>query len=226
MGFIASILRWALDRLNYGIVTMLMAVESSFIPFPSEAVVPPAAWKAMSDGSMNIFIVVLVATIGADIGALINYCLARWLGRPIIYHFANSGFGRLCGINKGKVRKAEEYFLKHGAVSTFVGRLIPTIRQLISVPAGLARMNLKPFLLYTTIGAGIWNIVLATIGWLIFHYTGLKTTNDVYQLALRYSHEIGYTICVIVLVLLAFMVWNNVKRRTNKAEDTGQTHPD
>lgn len=99
---------------------------------------------------MNIYLVVLFATIGANIGALINYYLAKWLGRPIIYKFANSRFGHMCLIDEAKVQHAEEYFDKHGAVSTFVGRLIPAVRQLISIPAGLARMKLGTFLLYTT----------------------------------------------------------------------------
>ena len=90
MESVAELLKWVLENLNYWVVTIFMAIESSFIPFPSEAVVPPAAWKAMADDSMNIFLVVLFATIGADIGALVNYYLARWLGRPIVYKFANS----------------------------------------------------------------------------------------------------------------------------------------
>lgn len=137
-----AFIQWCLDHLNYWTITLLMAIESSFIPFPSEVVVPPAAWKAANNDNMNIYLVVLFATIGANIGALINYYLAKWLGRPIIYKFANSRFGHMCLIDEAKVQHAEEYFDKHGAVSTFVGRLIPAVRQLISIPAGLARMKL------------------------------------------------------------------------------------
>ena len=124
MESVAELLKWVLENLNYWVVTIFMAIESSFIPFPSEAVVPPAAWKAMADDSMNIFLVVLFATIGADIGALVNYYLARWLGRPIIYKFANSRLGHMCLIDEEKIHHAEEYFRKHGAASTFFGRLI------------------------------------------------------------------------------------------------------
>ena len=131
-----AFIQWCLDHLNYWTITLLMAIESSFIPFPSEVVVPPAAWKAANNDNMNIYLVVLFATIGANIGALINYYLAKWLGRPIIYKFANSRFGHMCLIDEAKVQHAEEYFDKHGAVSTFVGRLIPAVRQLISIPAG------------------------------------------------------------------------------------------
>ena len=189
-----------------------MAIESSFIPFPSEVVVPPAAWKSMTDDSMNIFLVVLFATLGADLGALINYYLAKWLGRPIVYKFANSRLGHLCLIDEEKVRHAEEYFRKHGASSTFFGRLIPAVRQLISIPAGLAGMKLKPFLLYTTLGAGIWNSILALIGYLIYRYTDLKTTNDVYLMATKYSHELGYIIIGLAVLVVAVLVYKGMKK--------------
>lgn len=139
----AELIKWVLENLNYWVVTIFMTIESSFIPFPSEVIVPPAAWKAMTDDSMNIFLVVIFATIGADLGALINYYLARWLGRPIVYKFANSRFGHMCLIDEAKVRHAEEYFRKHGAASTFFGRLIPAVRQLISIPAGTRRHEIR-----------------------------------------------------------------------------------
>lgn len=141
----AELFRWVLENLNYWVVTVFMAIESSFIPFPSEVVVPPAAWKAMADDSMNIFMVVVFATIGADLGALVNYYLARWLGRPIVYKFADSRLGHMCLIDRAKVEHAEMYFRQHGAASTFFGRLIPAVRQLISIPAGLAGMRLDHF---------------------------------------------------------------------------------
>ena len=193
-----------------------MAIESSFIPFPSEAVVPPAAWKAMADDSMNIILVVVFATIGADLGALLNYYLAKWLGRPIVYKFANSRFGHMCLIDEEKVRHAEEYFRKHGAASTFFGRLIPAVRQLISIPAGLAGMKMGPFLLYTTLGAGIWNAILATLGYLIYRFTDLKTTNDVYVMATKYSHEIGYCILALAILAIAFIAYKGLKKKSQK----------
>ena len=104
MESVAELLKWVLENLNYWVVTIFMAIESSFIPFPSEAVVPPAAWKAMADDSMNIFLVIVFATVGADIGALVNYYLARWLGRPIVYKFANSRLGHMCLIDENTVR--------------------------------------------------------------------------------------------------------------------------
>ena len=167
----AELIRWILENLNYWVVTLFMAIESSFIPFPSEVIVPPAAWKAMADDSMNIVLVVVFATIGANIGALVNYYLAKWLGRPLVYKFANSRIGHMCLLDEQKVRHAEDYFRRHGAASTFFGRLIPAVRQLISIPAGLAGMKMRPFLLYTTLGAGLWNIILALIGYLIYRLT-------------------------------------------------------
>ncbi len=202
----AELFQWVLENLNYWVVTIFMTIESSFIPFPSEVVVPPAAWKAMVDDSMNIVLVVFFATLGANIGALINYYLALWLGRPIVYKFANSKLGHLCLIDEEKVRKAEEYFIKHGAISTFVGRLIPGIRQLISIPAGLARMKILPFLGYTTLGAGIWNIVLALIGWAIYRFTPLNSTEAVYKLAEEYSDVIGHSLLGICAFIGVFLI--------------------
>lgn len=209
----AELIKWVLENLNYWVVTLFMAIESSFIPFPSEVIVPPAAWKSMADESMNIVLVVVFATIGADIGALINYHLARWLGRPIVYKFANSRFGHMCLIDEDKVRHAEEYFKKHGAVSTFFGRLIPAVRQLISIPAGLAGMKLSSFLLYTTLGAGIWNVILALIGYLIYRFTEIKTTNDVYVMATEYSHEIGYVIIAVAILVVGFLIYKGMKKK-------------
>ena len=210
----AELFLWILDNLNYWVVALFMAIESSFIPFPSEVVVPPAAWKAMDpDSGMSFILVIVFATIGANIGAFINYYLAKWVGRPIIYHFANSRIGHMCLIDRQKVEVAEEFFRKHGAASTIFGRLVPAVRQLISIPAGLAGMHVGKFLLYTTIGAGIWNTVLATIGWGIYQYTDYKTTQDVYHQALKYSHELGYIILALAVVIVAFLVYKGLKKK-------------
>ena len=203
------LLEWVLDNLNYWVVTLFMAIESSFIPFPSEVVVPPAAWKAMTDESMNVFLVIVFATVGADIGALVNYYLSKILGRPIIYRFADSRFGHLCLINRAKVEQAEQYFREHGAASTFFGRLVPAVRQLISIPAGLSGMKLGTFLLYTSLGAGGWNTILALIGYAIYQYTDIKTTEDVYVMATHYSHEIGYVLLAAALLVVGVMIYRH-----------------
>ena len=210
----AELFKWVLENLDYWVVTLFMAIESSFIPFPSEVVVPPAAWKAMADDSLNIVLVVCFATLGADAGALINYYLAKWLGRPIVYRFADSRLGHMCLIDRAKVEHAETYFRQHGAASTFFGRLVPAVRQLISIPAGLAGMRIDKFLLYTTLGAGVWNSVLALLGYLIYRFTDLKTTEDVYLLASRYSHELGYAILAIALLVVGVLIYKGSK--TNK----------
>lgn len=209
----AEIFRWVLENLNYWVVTVFMAIESSFIPFPSEVVVPPAAWKSMTDDSMNIFLVVVFATIGADIGALVNYYLARWLGRPIVYRFADSRFGHMCLIDREKVEHAEQYFREHGVASTFFGRLIPAVRQLISIPAGLAGMRLDHFLLYTTLGAGLWNSILALLGYLIYRFTELKSTADVYVVATKYSHEIGYILLALAVLVVGILIYKGLKKK-------------
>ena len=210
----AELFLWILDNLNYWVVTLFMAIESSFIPFPSEVVVPPAAWKAMDPNSgMSFILVIVFATIGADLGALINYYLAKWVGRPIIYRFADSRIGHMCLIDRQKVEVAEEYFRKHGAASTIFGRLVPAVRQLISIPAGLAGMHVGKFLLYTTIGAGVWNTVLATIGSGINENSHKKTSQEVYKHAVQYSHEIGYVILALAVVAVAFIAYKGIKKK-------------
>ena len=191
-GFIQDILH----HLNYFWVMVLMAIESSFIPFPSEVVVPPAAYKAAT-GEMNLFLVILFATIGSDIGALVNYYLAKYLGRPIVYKFAASRLGRLCLLSPEKVERAEGYFVKNGVTSTLVGRLVPGIRQLISIPAGLSGMPVGRFLLYTTIGAGAWNVVLALLGWFI----GKTVPPELFAETIKsYSSAIGLGIVTVLVV--------------------------
>ena len=203
-----AFIQWCLEHLNYWTITLLMAIESSFIPFPSEVVVPPAAWKAAAgSGGLNVWLVVLFATVGANIGALINYYLAKWLGRPIVYKFANSRFGHMCLIDDAKVRHAEEFFEKHGAVATFIGRLIPAVRQLISIPAGLARMKLTTFLLFTTLGAGIWNAVLAAIGYYLSKVPGIETEEQLLEKVNEYSHEIGLVCIVLAIFVVGFLIY-------------------
>ena len=204
-----AFIQWCLDHLNYWTITLLMAIESSFIPFPSEVVVPPAAYKAASGNSeLNVYLVVLFATIGANIGALINYYLAYFVGRPIVYKFANSRFGHMCLIDEAKVQHAEAYFEKHGALSTFVGRLIPAVRQLISIPAGLAKMKITTFMLYTTLGAGIWNATLAAIG---YYLQSVVPEDQLMATVTEYSHEIGYVCIGVGILIVAYLIYKGRK---------------
>ena len=277
-----AFIQWCLDHLNYWTITLLMAIESSFIPFPSEVVVPPAAYKAAGGNSdLNVFLVVIFATIGANIGAIINYyiayfvgrplvykfansrfghmCLideakvqnaehyfdkhgalstfigrlipavrqlisipaglakigaiinyyiAYFVGRPLVYKFANSRFGHMCLIDEAKVQNAEHYFDKHGALSTFIGRLIPAVRQLISIPAGLAKMKLSTFLLYTTLGAGIWNAILAAIG---YYLQSVVPEEQLLSTVTEYSHELGYCFIAIGVLIVGFLIYKGRK---------------
>ncbi len=204
---------WYANNMNYLSITLLMTVESSFIPFPSEIVIPPAAYVAGKEDSslhttdsyiLNVLLIVLFGTIGALLGAIINYLLSMWLGRPIIYAFADSKVGRLCLLSSEKVKKAEDYFNDHGKVSTFVGRLIPGIRQLISIPAGLSKMNFGQFLLYTFLGAGIWNIVLALLGYI---------AHGQMDLIHAYSHELSIAIMALLGVVVVYFVVKAVVKR-------------
>ena len=208
-----AFIQWCLDHLNYWTITLLMTIESSFIPFPSEVVVPPAAYKAAVNEELNIYLVVLFATLGANLGAIINYYLARWLGRPIVYKFANSRFGHMCLIDEAKVQHAEEYFYKHGALSTFIGRLIPAVRQLISIPTGLARMKLHTFLIYTTLGAGLWNTILAAIGYYLSTVPGIESEEQLLAKVTEYSHELGYCFIVIGVFIVGFLVYKGMKKK-------------
>lgn len=208
-----DVILWYKEHLNYWTVMMLMAIESSFIPFPSEIVIPPAAYFSMHNGNLNIYLIVLFATLGAIVGALINYFLAKIIGRPLIHAFAESRFGHICMLSSEKVTRAEEYFEKHGAISTFLGRLIPAVRQLISIPAGLARMSLVKFCVFTALGAGIWNVVLALLGYwlsLFVPETELFDQIDHYNKFLTYA---GYALAGVILIYIMYHVF---KKKSNK----------
>lgn len=204
-GIYTQIIDWYNAHLNYWSIALLMAIESSFIPFPSELVVPPAAYKALQpDSGLSIVLIVIAASMGALVGAYINYFLAKFLGRPIVYKFADSRLGHFLLLDAGKVQKAEDYFREHGAISTFVGRLITVIRQLISIPAGIANMKLVPFTVYTFLGATIWNCVLAALGYLAH---GQK---DIIE---KYNSELAIALLAFGALFIGYMVWNAVKPR-------------
>lgn len=204
--------QWFVDNASYLFVFVFMMIESSFIPFPSEVVVPPAAYLACTNAGagsdMNVFMVVVVATLGALAGAFANYYLALWIGRPVVYKFADSRFGHACMINREKVDKAEAYFDRHGAISTFIGRLIPAIRQLISIPAGLARMNVGQFAIFTSLGALVWNGVLGTLGWWLSLHVSYDQLFQKVEEYNRYLTWAGYAIGVLCVI---FILWNAFK---------------
>lgn len=200
----------------YLLVFCLMAIESSFIPFPSEVVVPPAAYLAYKSGDVNVVMIVVLATLGSLVGALVNYVLSVWIGRPIVYKFANSRFGHMCLINEEKVRKAEEYFDKHGAASTFFGRLIPAVRQLISIPAGLARMPILKFCAFTSLGAMAWNIVLASLGYWLGH---MVPEQQLLESVEKYNTYLTYIGLGIGLLCVAFIAWHMFRPQAKAGAD-------
>jgi membrane protein DedA with SNARE-associated domain len=204
--FFQSLFDWYMANLNYLTVALLMAIESTFLPLPSEVVVPFAAWKA-AQGQLNVFGVVFFGTAGALCGSLINYFLARYLGRPIVYKFAGSGVGRLFLLSKEKVEVAENFFIRNGKSSTFVGRLVPGIRHLISIPAGLAKMNLRDFMVFTFLGAGIWNIILAVIGFYLY---------DIREQIYPY---LGYILVALGLVFAGYLVLKARRKRNGEIQN-------
>jgi len=201
--YFQSLADWYMQHMNYFTITMLMAIESSFVPLPSEIVIPPAIWKAAS-GELNIYLVVLFATFGAILGAMFNYLMARWLGRVIVYSLAESKVGRLFLLNRAKVEHAEAYFNRHGKSSTFIGRLIPGVRHLISIPAGLSKMNIKQFVLYTAIGSGIWHIILASLSYYLYSQQ---------DLLLKYMHELSYILLVCGVLFVVYLIWKYKKKK-------------
>lgn len=214
MSFVDNVITWYSAHMNYASITALMAVESSFIPFPSEVVIPPAAFVAGQPDSVlcttgnypvDVLLIILFGTLGAMIGAIINYGLSVWLGRLVIYKFADSRLGHMCLLSSEKIQRAEEYFREKGNVSTFVGRFIPGIRQLISIPAGLSRMHFGAFLWWTFLGAFIWNCILAVLGYVAAGQMDLIK---------EYSHELSVAILVLLgVVILYYLIRWIIKKR-------------
>jgi membrane protein DedA with SNARE-associated domain len=203
-----AIADWYMANMNYGTITLLMALESTFIPLPSEIVIPPAAWKAADPASsINLGLVILFATIGCVLGALFNYFLAYFLGRKIIYGLADSKYARIFLVKRESVEKAEAYFIKHGRSSTFIGRLVPGVRHLISIPAGLAKMNLKDFILFTFIGSALWNSCLALLGY--FFYSQKELLN-------KYFKELSFGVLILGVIFVIYLIIRARKKKENK----------
>jgi len=194
-----------MQNMNYLTITLLMAVESSFIPFPSEIVVPPAAYKARL-GELNIYLVVFFSTLGALIGALFNYYLAVFIGRAALYKFAGTRFAHMCMIEPASIEKAEKYFIKHGRSATFIGRLVPGIRQLISIPAGLSRMPMGRFILFTTIGALLWNIILASLGYFVPQ-----------EMVEKYYREMNVVLLILGGLFILYLIYLGFFKKQKKA---------
>lgn len=212
MHFIQTLIDWYTANINPLTVSFLMLLESTILPVPSELVIPPAVWKAFDQGETFpfIFLIVIMGTLGALVGSLINYALGYFLGRKVIYAFANTRFARLCLVTPEKIQKAEEYFIKHGKSSTFVGRLIPGIRHLISIPAGMAKMPVKDFILFTVLGAGTWSLILAILGFFLY------TQQDLLK---RYYKEISLAFLILGVLFVAYLIFQAFRKKNN-TEDT------
>lgn len=209
-----ALLDWFMNHGSYIMVFTFMVIESSFVPFPSEVVVPPAVYLSLTGSdNMNVAGIWFFATLGAAVGAIINYLLSLWLGRPIVYGFANSRMGHFFLLNEEKVVKAEDYFREHGAASTFFGRLIPAVRQLISIPAGLSRMNFYKFVIFTSLGAGVWNVVLCVVGWAL---SGISR-EDLYANVEKYNDYLTLGGLAILVIVVGYMVY---KAMTAKKSNT------
>ena len=203
-----SLTDWYMANMNYGTITLLMALESTFVPLPSEIVIPPAAWKAADpSGGLNLGLVILFSTIGCVLGALFNYFMAYFLGRKIIYGLADSKYARIFLVKRESVEKAEAYFIKHGRSSTFIGRLVPGVRHLISIPAGLAKMKLRDFVLFTFIGSAIWNSCLAFLGY--FFYSQKELLN-------KYFKELSIGVAIVGVIFVVYLIIRARKKSKNK----------
>ncbi|KPK05693.1 MAG: hypothetical protein AMS20_05915 [Gemmatimonas sp. SG8_28] len=213
---LATVVHWLTETifaLGYPGIVVLMAIESSFFPFPSEVVLPPAGYLA-AQGRMNVYLAIGSGLVGSLIGAAVNYYVAVLVGRPFLHRYHKFFLMR-----ESSLERAEEYFRRHGEISTFVGRLIPVIRQLISLPAGVARMRLDRFLSYTALGAGIWCVVLTVIGYVVGRNAGVVTGID----ALMESPEIHrYTglAALLILPVLILIVAVYVVRTRSRAKRT------
>jgi membrane protein DedA with SNARE-associated domain len=197
-----DLINWLLNTLNamgYPGIFALMAMESSIIPLPSELVMPPAGYLA-HQGQMNIWIAILIGTLGSLVGSYANYFAAHWLGRPLVLKY-----GKYVWITEETFAKVEKFFLNHGEISIFIGRLLPVIRHLISIPAGIAGMNHLRFSFYTLIGAGMWCTILAWIGYFI---------GKEQALIMKYSHQAVIGVIIFSAVLIAFYIWRQKKAKS------------
>lgn len=209
---------WFKDHMNYWTVLVLMAIESSVIPLPSEVVVPPAAYFSLqANSSLDFWVVILVATAGAYLGSAINYGLSMIIGRPIIYAFADSKVGHFLHLSKEKMERAELYFQKKGSISIFFGRLLPAVRHLISIPAGLSRMNFGTFSMFTIIGAGIWNVILAGLGYLL--YRVVPDDSQFFAQLEHYNHYLKIAGFVLLGAVILYIIYKMYKKKNNKSQE-------
>lgn len=209
MHWIHDAIQWLVNLIvdwGYPGIFVLMTLESTFVPVPSELVMPPAGYAAAL-GHMNLFVAVLMGTLGSMAGASINYGLAVWLGRPFLLKF-----GKYVLCPPHKFEKMEKFFLKHGEFGTFTGRLLLGIRHFISFPAGLARMKMSHFLGYTAAGSAIWCAILTVIGWYIGKQSVGKTHEELSAMYMKYGKMAAYAAAVGCIVMISVYVWRHRRK--------------
>jgi membrane protein DedA with SNARE-associated domain len=200
-----TFINWVLaisDGLGALGVLVLMTIESSFLPLPSEFVIPPAAWLA-SQGKMNLVAIIIAGTLGSMLGATINYYLSLWLGRLVVYRLLDTRFAKILRIKKSDLERTEEMFLKNANRATFIGRLLPVVRHLISIPAGFSKMPYRSFLFFTAIGSLLWVTILAVAG-----YT-LGSNQD---LIVRYYEELQMIVLIFGAAWLFYYLFKRRKK--------------
>jgi len=215
-----TVIHWLTEtilRLGYPGITILMAVESSFFPFPSEVVLPPAGYLA-AQGRMNAWLALGSGLLGSLVGALFNYYLAAYLGRPLLHRYH-----RFLLMRANSLDRSEAFFRRHGEISTFIGRLVPVIRQLISLPAGVARMRIDRFVAYTALGAGVWCAVLTGVGWYVGKHAAVVQDVDALvsdpEIHALVSRAVLWLAPVIAGVLVAYVLYHRRVRRRRISDD-------
>lgn len=206
---LSGLIEWGLAHLNYWVVFLLMVMENSVVPLPAELIVTPAAYKA-ANGEMDVVLLIALTTLGSTLGAIINYYLSLLLGRPLIYRFADSRWGRFFLLSRKKLEYSEDLFRRRGNLSTFIGRLLPAGRQFISIPAGLARMPIGAFVFYTTLGSAIWNSLLVGAG---YYLSYLLPEEEIAPAIARYGTQINAAF--FSLLAIAVAIWL-IRRRLKK----------
>ena len=205
-----SFIEWLLDRfrdIGYPGIIVLMAVESSIIPLPSELVMPPAGYLA-AKGEMSLPLVIVCGVFGSVLGALANYGVAAWLGRAFVHRI-----GRYVLVSERSLERSERFFAAHGEISTFVARMLPVIRHLISLPAGLARMPLPRFVSFTALGSGIWCTVLTLIGWTIGRKENVLMGALNVEVRREAEHAMTIIVPALVVLTIAYVVWSRRRRK-------------
>ena len=205
-----SFIQWLLDRfrdIGYPGIVVLMAVESSIIPLPSELVMPPAGYLA-AKGEMSLPLVIVCGMLGSVLGALANYGLAAWLGRAFVHRM-----GRYVLVSERSLERSERFFAAHGEISTFIARMLPVIRHLISLPAGLARMPIPRFASFTALGSGIWCTVLTLIGWTIGRKENVLLGALNVEVRREAAHAMTIIVPALVLLTIAYVVWSRRHRK-------------